>query len=96
MSLGRTVCIDGHSHAKLRPVDIAIAIDSLKYISSVPMTDLFAKVNSLLVMGGIFLIAEINKSSWRNHLSEMLGRRRLRYNIASPEEYSSALRTAGF
>jgi len=54
-------------------------------------------VNSLLVMGGGFLlIAEINKSSWRNHLSEMLGRRRLRYNIASPEEYSSALRTAGF
>jgi len=79
-----------------RRFDIAIAIDSLKYISSVPMTDLFAKVNSLLVMGGIFLIAEINKSSWRNHLSQLLGRRRLRYNITSPEGYGAALRTAGF
>jgi ubiquinone/menaquinone biosynthesis C-methylase UbiE len=77
--------------------EVAMAIDMLKYVSSVSLSTLFAKVNSLLQMRGVLLLAEINKGSWRNHLSELLGRRkRQRYNIESADGYRNALRTAGF
>ena len=76
--------------------DVAMTIDMLKYVTAVSLSDIFSKVNSILLMGGTLLISEINKNSWRSHLSELLGRRRQRYNIESPAGYKNALRQAGF
>jgi 2-polyprenyl-3-methyl-5-hydroxy-6-metoxy-1,4-benzoquinol methylase len=77
--------------------DVAIAIDSIKYIKSVSLARLFAKINTLLAQDGLFVIAEINKNSWRNHLRVLLRRRvDLQYNIESAEGYRSSLESAGF
>lgn len=79
------------------PFDVAIAVDTLKYVSSRSLTDTFKTINSFLKINGLLIMADINKNSWRNHLSSLLGRRRHhKYNIESPHGYKDALTTAGF
>ena len=77
--------------------DVALAIDTLKYMAEASIAELFAKMNSLLAPGGMLVVCEINQDSWRNRLSERLGRRRgPGYNIASTDGYREALAGAGF
>lgn len=79
-----------------RRFDAALLIDVLKYIVDVPLVEVFARVNTLLPVGGLFFISEINRKSWRSQLSEALGRRKIRYNLDSPKGYAAALTAAGF
>jgi 2-polyprenyl-3-methyl-5-hydroxy-6-metoxy-1,4-benzoquinol methylase len=78
------------------PFEAALAIDMLKYMTEASMTELFTKVGTLLEPGGVFVFCEINQRSWRNRLSERLGRRREPYNIATADGYREALARAGF
>lgn len=81
----------------LKYFHVALALDVIKYIKSVSLETLFAKVNSLLSQNGLFVIAEINSNSWRNHLSVLLRRRaHHQYNIESVAGYKIALESAGF
>ena len=97
---GETVavaCSDLMSFAPSATFDVTLVIDTLKYVSDASVAEAFAKVNSFLAPGGLFVIAEINQGSWRNRLSERLGRRAgLRYNIATADGYRRALVSAGF
>ena len=59
--------------------------------------DIFRLINPFVKMNGLLIIADINKNSWRNRLSSMLGRRLgHKYNIESPDGYRHALTAAGF
>lgn len=90
-------CSDLMSYAPSAPFHVALVVDTLKYMAGASPTDVFAKVGSWLSPGGLLVIAEINEGSWRNHLSERLGRRQGRpYNIATAEGYRRALTAAGF
>jgi 2-polyprenyl-3-methyl-5-hydroxy-6-metoxy-1,4-benzoquinol methylase len=89
------------SFESLKYFDVALAIDSIKHIKSVSLARLFGKINSLLAQNGLFMIAEMNKNSWRNHLSVLLRRRvhqqyNIEYNIGSADEYRTSLEWAGF
>ena len=77
--------------------DVTLVIDTLKYISEVPTAEVFGKVNALLEPGGLIIIAEINEGSWRNRLSERMGRRSgFEYNVETAAGYRVALADAGF
>ena len=85
------------SFESMKYFDIALAIDTIKYIKSVSLARLFVKINSLLAQNGLFVLAEINKNSWRNHLSVLLRRRvHHQYNIESADGYRASLESAGF
>lgn len=90
-------CSDFMSFAPAATFEVTVVIDTLKYVSEASVSEVFAKINSFLAPGGVFVIAEINQGSWRNRLSERLGRRGgLRYNIATADGYRRALAGAGF
>lgn len=75
--------------------DIVLAIDMLKYLSDVPMAEAFRKLGSLLAPDGVLVACEINSGSWRNRLSELLGRRDgHRYNLETADGYRAALSDA--
>ncbi len=77
--------------------DCALVIDVVKYMFSSRLPDVFAKINALLEPGGTLILSEINRASWRNGLSVVLGRRReYPFNIGSPRDYASALAAGGF
>jgi predicted TPR repeat methyltransferase len=77
--------------------DVVLAIDTLKYVVSAPLVDVFKTINGLMTMDGVFLFADINKGSWRNRLSCLLGRRNgQHYNIDSTDGYIETFKTAGF
>ena len=78
------------------PFDVALMIDTLKYVTEVSVTEEFAKINWFLPVGGLLVVAEINQGSFRTRLSERLGRRDRWYNIATREGYRRALVDAGF
>jgi SAM-dependent methyltransferase len=78
-----------------RRFELALAIDMLKYRGSVPLADVFGKVNSHLEMGGSLVIAEINRDSWRYRFSQVAGKKQP-YSLDSPEGYTKALIRAGF
>ncbi len=84
------------SFKSTKSFDVALAIDTIKYITSVSIRTLFAKVNSLLVRNGLFIIAEINKNSWRNRISVLMKRPRPHYNIESHDGYRTALESTKF
>lgn len=98
--IGHTVavaCCDLMSFAPSQTFDVALVIDTLKYVSEASVTQAFARVNSFLSPGGLIIVAEINRGSWRNRLSERAGRRDgFQYNIATAEGYRRALADAGF
>jgi SAM-dependent methyltransferase len=75
--------------------DVVLAIDTLKYLSGVSMEAACAKLRSLLAPGGVLVICEINRGSWRNRVSERSGRRRgYSYNIETAKGYRAALAAA--
>lgn len=92
-----TATCDLASFTSADSFDVVLVIDTLKYMSTMSLRDVFTKVNALLSPGGVLYVAEINRGSWRNRLSELVGRRRGQsYNIATAAEYRAALADAGF
>lgn len=90
-------CGDLMSFAPAATFDVALVVDTLKYVSEASVTQAFARVSSFLSPGGLIIIAEINRGSWRNRLSERVGRRTgFQYNIATADDYRRALADAGF
>ncbi|MBI2929613.1 MAG: methyltransferase domain-containing protein [Verrucomicrobia bacterium] len=84
------------SFATQRHFDAAIAVDSIKYMTHASLERLFSKINGLLAERGVFMFAEMNTNSWRNHFRVWLGRDFRPYRIGSHLGYASALREAGF
>ena len=92
-----TVHCDLSSFSSADAFDVALVIDTLKYMSTMSLSEIFLKLNSLLSPGGMLCVAEINRGSWRNRISELVGRRRGQaYNIATVDEYRAALADAHF
>ena len=75
--------------------DVAIAVDSVKHMTAVPMNALFSKIGHLLVPNGVFVLIEINTGSWRYRVKEVLNRV-CPYNIDSHGGYIKALDQSRF
>ena len=76
--------------------DVVIAIESIPSFTSVTLEGLFAKIHSVLRPGGRFVFTTLNSRSWRHALHTLRGRKCVRYNVAGPTDYQTALRKAGF
>jgi SAM-dependent methyltransferase len=96
-SAGRIEGIQGGlmSFAPDRTFDVVLAVDMLKYVTGPSTKEILAKLGSFLPADGILVVCEINRASWRNRLSERVGRREGRdYNIETADGYRAALADA--
>jgi SAM-dependent methyltransferase len=75
--------------------DLALGVDSIKYMTGVPLPELFSKFSRFLVPQGIFILAEMNTNSWRYKIARRLGRFSV-YNIDSHAGYVAALQKSRF
>ena len=75
--------------------DLALAVDTIKYMTGVPLPELFSKFRRFLVPEGTFILAEMNTNSWRYKIARRLGRSSV-YNIDSHGGYMAALQKSRF
>jgi len=75
--------------------DLALASDTVKYMTHASHATLFGRFREFLVDDGIFVLAEMNTASWRYAAARLLGRRP-DFNIDSLRGYVATLRGTGF
>jgi len=91
-----THCADFLVQNVEKPFDVVVGMESIQYFTSVTLETLFAKIHSVLRPGGRFIFTELNSQSWRHKLRNLRGGAVIQYNVAAPNDYERALRSAGF
>lgn len=75
--------------------DVALLVDSLKYMTHAPMVAIFSKIAELLRDNGLLIVIEMNTASWRYRVSQILGRV-CRYSLNSYHGYCATFGESGF